>query len=161
MRGWLVGYLAVLVVVYLAVPPERARPDRVLLVSLLVFAMWRLRRSVGRVARPWPDWQPPAPDLGPPDELDTRLARLEAALRYATDSRGQYERSVRPMLADLVAERLRGRHGVDLASDPRRARTILGEELWHLVSAAADREAPGAGPPPAELDRLLSQVEAL
>jgi hypothetical protein len=35
-----------------------------------------------------------------------------------------------PVLAELTDERLRLRHGITRATDPRRARELLGDPLW-------------------------------
>ena len=39
-----------------------------------------------------------------------------------------------PRLGDLVDERLRPRPGITRASDPARARELLGENLWALLA---------------------------
>jgi hypothetical protein len=68
----------------------------------------------------------------------------------------QYSRTLQPRLARLVEERLRLRHGVSLRADPARARELIGEQLWALVSAPAKR-APSAR----ELAALVKQMEAI
>jgi hypothetical protein len=68
----------------------------------------------------------------------------------------QYARTLQPRLARLVEERLRLRHGVSLRGDPARARQLIGEQLWSLVSAPAKRS-----PSPRELEALVKQMEAI
>jgi hypothetical protein len=68
----------------------------------------------------------------------------------------QYARTLQPRLARLVEERLRLRHGVDLRGDPARARQLIGEQLWALVSAPARRT-----PSARELGDLVKQMEAI
>lgn len=106
------------------------------------------------------------PVLDPPDTGDdvlrdglelasnawyTRLAWLHGR----RDPR-QFVRSVQPRLVALIDERLRLRHGVTLASDPQRARQLLGEALWTFVSEPVSRN-----PSPRELAALVRQVEEL
>ncbi len=160
-RGWILGYVATLLVVYLVVPARWAQPHRVALLSLLAYTLWRLRRAIGRTARPRPGWAPPGEDPGLPDEVDVRLARIQSALHYGSASHGAFDRSVRPLLAGLVAERLRRHHGIDPAADPRRARDVMGEELWQLLRTPADPEAPVPAPPVEVVERLVQRIEAI
>ena len=64
-----------------------------------------------------------------------------------------FSRNVLPVLAELTDERLRLRHGLTRASDPRRARELLGEPLWQLLTE------PGRRPPKAK--DLTMYVESL
>jgi hypothetical protein len=52
---------------------------------------------------------------------------------------GRFARTVGAPIGELVDERLRQRYGLTRASDPARARAIVGERLWALVG---DREQP-------------------
>ncbi|MFC4031793.1 hypothetical protein ACFO3J_09910 [Streptomyces polygonati] len=67
--------------------------------------------------------------------------------------------TVRPQLERLFAARLAERHGVDARRDPRRARALVGAELWPWIDPS--------GPPPASaltepvLRALLDRLEAL
>ncbi|GAA1602057.1 hypothetical protein [Actinoplanes couchii] len=87
---------------------------------------------------------PPAPKLrsktgaeaGPSaDALRSAVRRWERNLDRANSDPELYARNVLPVLAELTDERLRLRHGITRATDPRRARELLGDELW---SALAD-----------------------
>lgn len=49
-----------------------------------------------------------------------------------TDS-GRFARTVGTPLGELVDERLRQRHGITRATDPARARALVGENLWALL----------------------------
>jgi len=60
---------------------------------------------------------------------------------------------VLPVLAELTDERLRLRHGLTRATDPRRARELIGEPLWLALSEPGRR-------PPKRTD-LATFVEAL
>jgi hypothetical protein len=55
-----------------------------------------------------------------------------------------------------VQERLRLRHGITVDSDPARARQLLGEPLWALVTKRARR-----CPNRRELVALVKQMEEL
>lgn len=58
-------------------------------------------------------------------------------------------------LTQVVDERLRQRHGFTMASDPDRARTLLGDPLWTLLTRPPKRT------PPRDLAAALSHLEKL
>lgn len=60
--------------------------------------------------------------------LDTALADTD---RFAT--------RLRPTLVRITEHRLRAHHSVDLRSDPDRARTLLGDSLWQLITVPPSR----------------------
>lgn len=68
----------------------------------------------------------------------------------------QFARTLQPRLARLVTDRLRLRHGITITSDPTRARKLLGEPLWSLVTTPA-RRAPTAR----DLSALVKQMEKI
>ena len=61
------------------------------------------------------------------------------------------------MLAELTDERLRLRHGITRASDPRRARELLGEPLWQLLAEPGRRRAEG----PRAVETYVDALERL
>lgn len=63
---------------------------------------------------------------------DRRLSALAWAVHGLRDGR-TWERTLSPLLVDLVDHRLLIHHGVDRATDPDRARQLLGPELTRLV----------------------------
>ena len=145
------------VVIYLVVPAERARPFRAVALALLLAVLFRTREVAGRPERPSSALPPVAEPLSPPTEQRVRLARLEAGLVYAVDSRRQFERAVVPLFQRLAREQLLMHHGIDVETQPAVARRILGEGLWQLFEArpaALD----GPGPPPAELQALVGAL---
>lgn len=101
--------------------------------------------------------RPSAP--GRPEEL----VRLEDQVSLAVSLEADLRARLRPLVAEVAAQRLRSRHGLDLERDREAARALLGEEAWALVAPDAprppDRFAPGI--PPARLARILDAVEAL
>jgi hypothetical protein len=70
--------------------------------------------------------------------------------------RMQRKRSLQPSLAELVDERLRLRHGCTRASDPARARRLLGEKLWSYLGESTART-----PSPRDFAAMLKTVEEL
>ncbi|WP_433828464.1 hypothetical protein ACQP2E_03670 [Actinoplanes sp. CA-015351] len=104
----------------------------------------KLRSRIGRDAKP------------APDALRSSVKRWERNLEQAHSDPDLYARNVLPVLAELTDERLRLRHGITRASDPRRAQELLGEPLW---TALAD---PGRhGLRARDVDTLLDALERL
>lgn len=86
------------------------------------------------------------------DALRVAVRRWEARLETAQSDPARFSRTVLPVLAELADERLRQRHGLTRSSDPRRARDLLGESLWRLLSEP--------GQPPKRRD-LAAHVQTL
>jgi hypothetical protein len=101
---------------------------------------------------------PDQPERPPPiAELD-RIDRI-VVLGVANEFDLHYR--LRPLLRQLAGDRL-ARHGFDLDRDPERARQLLGDELWKLVSPEREvgrRRA--AGVPLADLTRHVDRLERL
>lgn len=104
-------------------------------------------------------------DLPPPDrpqaaagspERFHQLRSLERKLDAASRDPATYDWSVRPMLAELSAERLYYRHGIRIENEPERARKIMGEQLWQILTTS-----PGTPIPPATPARLRELVQAI
>ena len=76
------------------------------------------------------------------------------AVEWSLDSAEHVDRVLRPRLTRLAADRLHTRHGLQLG-DPR-ARQLLGEQLWGVLTTPATRP-----PTPAELDAALTSLEQL
>jgi hypothetical protein len=87
------------------------------------------------------------------DSLRTAVRRWEHRLDWSQSDADRFSRNVLPVLAELTDERLRLRHGLTRASDPRRARELVGEPLWLTLSEPGRR-------PPKRAD-LATFVEAL
>ncbi|HVF19768.1 MAG TPA: hypothetical protein VNA14_05960 [Mycobacteriales bacterium] len=145
--------------VWVATPPQRSTPLRVLAVGSFLYAVIRLagRTVVGE--RTAPVLRSAPVDLPPPGERQVRLARLETSLTYAQDSARQFDRTVRPLLVELTAERLRRSHGIEIEHSPAAARAIIGEELWQLFLDDPAGRADGPGPPPQRLAAYVAAVE--
>lgn len=132
----------------------------VAIVALCGAAAGALRAVAGRPVIPsaLPHGTPPRPEhgLAALDQMADRITR-------ATARRSSYVRGLQPVLRDLVDDRMQRRTGAGLAAtDPQRARQLLGEPLWHWLQVGNE---PGVGtmPPPTaqDLEILVSRIEAL
>ncbi|BCJ52189.1 hypothetical protein Asp14428_36640 [Actinoplanes sp. NBRC 14428] len=87
------------------------------------------------------------------DTLRVAVRRWEQQLDWSREDGERFSRIVQPALAELADERLRLRHGITRASDPPRARELLGEPLWQMLNE------PGRRPP--KTRELSAYVDAL
>lgn len=90
------------------------------------------------------------------DALRSAVRRWELTLARANADPDLYSRNVLPVLAELTDERLRLRHGITRASDPRRARELLGDPLWAALHDRGRRTAK-----PQELETYVDALERL
>ena len=91
-----------------------------------------------------------------PDSLRAAVRRWERNLDRAHSDPDLYARNVLPVLAELADERLRLRHGITRASDPRRARELLGDPLWAALHDRGRRSAKSN-----ELETYVNALERL
>jgi hypothetical protein len=88
--------------------------------------------------------------------LDARFSRLSSSLRPPYDP-GLVAGQVHPTLVAIVDDRLLANHGVDRATEPDRARAVMGPKLAAYVE----------GPPSprrnliAHLSEMVTRIEAL
>jgi hypothetical protein len=68
------------------------------------------------------------------DLLRSAVRRWEQRLERSDEDPDRFARVVRPVVAEVVDERLRTRHGVTLESNPARARELLAQPLWQLLT---------------------------
>jgi hypothetical protein len=92
----------------------------------------------------------------PPDSLRAAVRRWERTLDRAHADPDLYARNVLPVLAELADERLRLRHGITRAADPRRARELLGDPLWAALHDRGRRSAKSS-----ELETYVNALERL
>ena len=102
--------------------------------------------------------------LRPPDrEPVPELARLEREVGLASSTAFDLHARLRPTLREIAAHRLSFGHGIELDTEPARARGILGEPLWAIVDPNREppsyRHAPGL--PPAEIRALVDALEKI
>ena len=111
-----------------------------------------------------PPAEPPLPraqaDPRPADRPFGEVSRMEERLAWGGKDMMGFERTVRPVLIRLADDRLQQRHGITRASHPERARQLLGDELWHLVTgpSVGSKE---TGPTPERLKPLVERLERL
>lgn len=86
----------------------------------------------------------------------TGMARWEGRLAWLDGDTSAFVARLQPQLVELVEQRLWLRHGVSRATDGRRAREILGEELWTLL-----HEPLAAAPTPRRLAAIVTRIEQL
>jgi hypothetical protein len=100
-----------------------------------------------------------------PEEYSiAQFEKIERALTAARWNESHLHESMRPIVREIVASRLRRHHRVDLDRSPVRAHAALGDGYaWDL--ARPDREAPldprARGWSRGEIETLLDELEAL
>ncbi|MFG2815849.1 hypothetical protein [Streptomyces sp. NPDC048410] len=103
-------------------------------------------------------------DRKPVRLLDSRAPALGGWRRivadtFADDGEAHFDAVMRPQLQRLFAARLAERHGVAMYRNPRRARALVGAELWPWIDPEAT--APQPALPQPVLRSLLDRLEAL
>jgi hypothetical protein len=130
----------------------RASPALCVVLGLAVGLSWLLARQVV----PLPEPLPVSPPEDARDEGLLLLTSLESRLSWGGTDPDRFRERVRPELIALAADLLRTRRGVDLRTEPDRARSILGEPLWQLITRTPTRS-----PSRAELSRLVDALERI
>ena len=125
-------------------------------VSVAIAVLAQLVRETA--AEPQPPAPLPEPAAPGSAEYLARLRQLQRRLEAASRDGSKYDRNVRPLLVRLATDRVRLKHGIDVTRQPGRARELMGEQLWLLISTPA---AAGPGPSRAQLSALLDSIEAL
>lgn len=128
------------------------------------FALVVLRRALRQVAAPRlrldavpttaPGTRIDPTDL--PDGMQLALGRWDARLSWSERDPPRFNTAVRSRMAEIVEERLRQHHGFTAASDPRRARELMGERLWTFLFSPLART-----PNPGELAAVVDDMEKL
>jgi hypothetical protein len=90
------------------------------------------------------------------DTLRAAVRRWEQRLEWSQHDFERFSRNVLPVFAELADERLRLKHGFTRASDPRRARELLGEPLWEFLDEPGRRS-----PKPRELSTYVEALEKI
>jgi hypothetical protein len=67
-----------------------------------------------------------------------------------------FVRRIRPMLLELTTDRLVNRHGIDPRLEPDRARALVGDQLWNLITGTEAGTASFA-----ELEQAVQTIEKL
>jgi hypothetical protein len=130
-----------------------------------LLSLLALRRVVARVAPPPPPrtrsrLSAAADDglysWGLQDALQSAPRRWDSRLNWSKGEPERFRLKIQPALREIVDERLRLRHGFTLDGDPARARAVLGESLWTLLTAPLTRL-----PAPREFAGLVGEIERL
>lgn len=107
----------------------------------------------------------PPPPLDPPEDPSwaeltrspfRQVDKWERRLSVTSGDPEWFSRVVRDRMTELVAERVRQRHGFRLSADPQRAAAVLGDELHGFLTGPVPTT-----PDPAGLDRLLTRIEEI
>lgn len=134
----------------------RARPAYCIGLALAVAVLVALVRAIS--ARD--EIAPAAPDqTGEGSHPYSDMYFVEYRLSWGSVERTRFERRVRPLFVRLATERLRQRHAVDPDSEPDKARGIVGEQLWALMTGPETPE--GKVPGPEQVAELVSAIEAI
>jgi hypothetical protein len=94
--------------------------------------------------------------FGGGDMVRAAVRQWEHRLDWSHNDPDRFSSNLLPVLSELADERLRLRHGITRASDPRRARELLGEPMWRLLA-----EPRGRPPKQRELDDFVETLERL
>ncbi|MFI5843430.1 hypothetical protein ACIA8K_27350 [Catenuloplanes sp. NPDC051500] len=90
------------------------------------------------------------------DGLRRAVGRWERVLTWSTEDAKRFHRLTVPALRELADERLRQRHNVTIASDEQRARELLGDQLWTLLTTPPKR-----APKARQFASLVTRLEEL
>jgi hypothetical protein len=99
------------------------------------------------------DWQLSWPT---PDGLFTAAGRWDTRLSWTHTDPERFTRLVIPAIAEVADERLRQKHGITMATDPVRARGLLGDPLWTFLTTPLTRP-----PTPQQISAVVAHLEAL
>lgn len=146
---------ALVMVALLSATGHPLRPAWFVAVALAAAAISLAWRELGkRVIET--RWQQRATEVPRWRSSESRVQFMSTWVQEATRKPEVYQRRIRPMLATIVASRLRHAHGIDVDFEPDAARAVTGEWLWEMVTGSQDRVLTYG-----ELTRLVDEVEGL
>jgi hypothetical protein len=90
------------------------------------------------------------------DGVVAAVRRWDRRLDWGSTDTHRFNHTVPPRIGELVDECLRQRHSLTRASDPARARALLGEEIWTFLHRPATHV-----PTPREMAALVTRMEKL
>lgn len=90
------------------------------------------------------------------DGMVEAIHRWDRRLDWGSTAPERFAHTMSGRLGDLVDERLRQRHGFTRATDPRRARALVGEDVWKLIEGSGTRV-----PSPRDVYVLVQRMESL
>jgi len=156
-KGALFGLIVGAVLSALDTAAELYQPVLLLLIAptLVAITIQLVRYGVADVPPPVPV---PVPAETSADYF-AGLRHLERRLEAGSKDPVEFEWSIRPVLAELAIARLGLRHDCRIHAEPDRAREIVGEELWEIMTVSPDR--PIRSMSRDRLLRLVSLIAAL
>lgn len=94
-----------------------------------------------------------------PDDLE----RLERQVALSQENAFDFYSRLRPALIDAASAALWRNHGVDLATQPDRARKLLPPDVWEVVRPDAERPSDrhAHGPSLRRIDALVTGIERM
>jgi hypothetical protein len=90
------------------------------------------------------------------DGMLEAIRRWDRRLDWGSSGPQRFGATAAVRLGDLADERLRLRHAITRATDPVRARTLLGDEVWTLLHGPVTRV-----PTPREIAAVASRLESM
>ena len=97
---------------------------------------------------------PPGGFVRRDDGMLEAIRRWDRRLEWGAANPVRYAHTVAPRLGELADRWLQQRHGLSRASDPARARALLGEQAWATLHPAA-----GSAPTTREIFQALQRLE--
>jgi hypothetical protein len=90
------------------------------------------------------------------DGMLEAVRRWDRRLEWGATYPERFQHTMTGKLGEVVDERLRQRYGITRASDPHRARALVGEHVWTLTSEPVERV-----PSPRDVYQLVQRMESL
>jgi hypothetical protein len=90
------------------------------------------------------------------DGVVRAVRRWSRRLEWGSTAPERFSHTVSGRFREIVDERLRQRHGLTMASDPARARELLGEDAWTFLLEPARHI-----PTPRQVAEVVRRVESL
>jgi hypothetical protein len=156
--------IAITAVVYTALRAFGLAPGLPLILTLAAASV--LLRTATKASREQPGQRlsqllrparpDPADDPAHSDGVFDAVRRWDRLLDQGSTTRAGGVAGLVANLGELADERLRQHHGLTRASDPVRARALLGDGLWSLLTAPAPRP-----PSTADLADAIQRLERL
>lgn len=148
---------------WILLPTHRALVVELTVVALLGVILIKVTRDARSLRRPRPSLFDLDFDRSERHaERPSDLVRVERILGWRSYDARDWDRRVRPLLTELISNRLRAGHGVDPDKDPAGARALLPAELAQVIDSSGGENPFASVRTDARLmSALLSQIEDL
>ncbi|HET7182276.1 MAG TPA: hypothetical protein VFI15_08615 [Candidatus Limnocylindrales bacterium] len=161
-QGRLVAILAIAIgLVAIAITPPDAR-ELVIRATIVVAGVWAtaslLRRSRLATASVPGRFESFLERPASPSSELPGLRPIDVALRMSMAHALGVEILLRGLVRDLARWRLRQHRGIDLDTDPARARAATGETIWQLIASESSRT---TGPSPLSAGAVTAIIDDL